>query len=40
MGLGVLLVALPGITRDNIQLIWNIILAGLGVLVLGVGSYW
>lgn len=40
MGLGALLVALPGITRDNIQLIWNIILAGLGVLVLGVGSYW
>lgn len=40
MGFGALLVALPGITKDSLQLIWNIVLAGLGVLVLGIGSYW
>lgn len=40
MGLGALFVALPGITKDSLQLIWNIMFAGIGVLVLGIGSYW
>lgn len=40
MSIGALFVALPGITGDSLQLIWNILFAGLGVLVLGIGSYW
>lgn len=40
MGLGAALVALPGIIGNNINVVWNIVLAILGVLILGINNYW
>ena len=37
---GALLVALPGIIGDNLDMGWNILIAGIGVLVLGINNYW
>lgn len=40
MGIGAALVALPGIIGDNIHVVWNIVIAILGVLILGINNYW
>lgn len=40
MGIGAALVALPGIIGDTIHVAWNIALAILGVLILGINNYW
>lgn len=37
---GALLVALPGIIGDNLDIGWNILIAGIGVFVLGINNYW
>lgn len=38
--IGALLVAMPGIINDSLDVGWNILIAGLGVLVLGINNYW
>lgn len=38
--IGALLVAMPGIINDNLDIGWNLLIAGLGVLVLGINNYW
>ena len=40
MALGGLFVALPGIIDTNLFYGWNIVLATIGVAILGIGSYW
>ena len=38
--IGALLVAMPGIINDSLDIGWNILIAGLGVFVLGINNYW
>lgn len=38
--IGALLVAMPGIINDNLDIGWNILIASFGVLVLGINNYW
>lgn len=38
--IGALLIALPGIINDSLNIGWNILIASLGILVLGINNYW
>ena len=40
VSIGALLVAMPGIINDSLDVGWNILIAGLGVFVLGINNYW